>query len=83
MKEVTLEAVVRTDSGKGSARQTRRDGRIPAITYGPDSTPVSCAIDDKFNIRTRMIVNPFILGSFESLITISQSRCKLFRDQHH
>lgn len=47
MKEVTLEAIVRPKSGKGPARQTRREGRIPAITYGPDTTPVSVAINDQ------------------------------------
>jgi large subunit ribosomal protein L25 len=47
MKEITLEAIVRTESGKGSARRTRRDGRIPAITYGPEMDPTSMAIDDR------------------------------------
>lgn len=47
MKEITLEAVVRTESGKGPARQTRRDGHIPAITYGPDTKPIPVAINDR------------------------------------
>ena len=31
---IKLDAVVRTDFGKGSARQARRAGQIPAVIYG-------------------------------------------------
>lgn len=34
MASVTLDAVVRTNFGKGAARQARRDGLIPAVVYG-------------------------------------------------
>ncbi len=47
MKEISLVTTARLKSGKGSARQTRRDGRIPAVTYGPDTTPVSMSVDDR------------------------------------
>lgn len=39
MASVNLDAVVRTDFGKGSARQARRDGQIPAVIYGAGSEP--------------------------------------------
>lgn len=34
MADFRLEAEIRTEFGKGSARRTRRDGRIPAVLYG-------------------------------------------------
>ena len=46
MKEISLETIARPKSGKGSARSTRREGRIPAITYGPETTPISMSVDD-------------------------------------
>ncbi|WP_159717395.1 50S ribosomal protein L25/general stress protein Ctc [Actinomyces marmotae] len=36
---ITLKATVRTGSGKGAARQARRDGRCPAVIYGHGSEP--------------------------------------------
>lgn len=39
MASVNLDAVVRTDFGKGAARQARRDGQIPAVIYGAGSEP--------------------------------------------
>jgi large subunit ribosomal protein L25 len=34
-----LEAELRTDMGRGNARRTRQDGKIPAILYGGDAAP--------------------------------------------
>ena len=39
MKEIQLIAEDRTTEGKGSARQTRMKGLVPAIIYGPDFKP--------------------------------------------
>ncbi|ARD41166.1 50S ribosomal protein L25/general stress protein Ctc [Actinomyces gaoshouyii] len=36
---ITLKATIRTGSGKGAARQARRDGRCPAVVYGHGSEP--------------------------------------------
>jgi len=47
MKEISLTADLRTESGKGPARRTRRDGKIPGIIYGPEVDPLSIAIDEK------------------------------------
>ena len=41
----TLNATVRSSSGKGAARKTRRDGKIPAVLYGPENEPVPVDID--------------------------------------
>jgi len=40
-----LNAVSRTDSGKGQARTLRREGRLPAVLYGPNTDPVMLSID--------------------------------------
>ncbi len=40
-----LSAVTRTDFGKGSARQLRRAGRVPAVAYGHGEDPVHFSVD--------------------------------------
>src|SRR2546427_874743 len=45
--EVTLRAQARSATGKGSARQTRRAGRVPAILYGRGMQPTPLAVDGK------------------------------------
>jgi large subunit ribosomal protein L25 len=47
-REITdLTAEVRTGTGKGAARQARRDGYVPGIIYGDGQEPI--AIKMKFN----------------------------------
>lgn len=45
MAEVRLQAKVRSDSGKGSARRTRASGRVPGVVYGRGMDPVSISVD--------------------------------------
>ncbi|WP_284165059.1 50S ribosomal protein L25/general stress protein Ctc [Frigidibacter sp. SD6-1] len=45
-KITDLIATVRTGTGKGAARQSRRDGNVPGIVYGDGKEPL--AIDMKF-----------------------------------
>lgn len=45
MEVLELNAVSRTDSGKGQARTLRREGRLPAVLYGPNTDPVMLSID--------------------------------------
>ncbi len=40
-----LSAVARTNFGKGSARQLRREGRVPAVAYGHGAEPVHFSVD--------------------------------------
>ncbi|MGD8921718.1 MAG: 50S ribosomal protein L25 [Candidatus Zixiibacteriota bacterium] len=47
MKEVAISATARQNRGKGPARRARRDGRIPAVVYGPEIKPMSLEIDEK------------------------------------
>ena len=43
----TLQAEVRQGGGKGPARQLRMKGLIPAVFYGPGTTPTSIAVNPK------------------------------------
>jgi large subunit ribosomal protein L25 len=45
--EVTLRAEPRSATGKGSARQARMAGRVPAILYGRGIVPTPLAVDSK------------------------------------
>jgi len=45
MEHPVLEATVRQDIGKGAARKSRRNGRIPAILYGRGETSVAIEVD--------------------------------------
>lgn len=40
-----FDAVVRTRTGKGDARRTRRAGKVPAILYGGRADPVGLVLD--------------------------------------
>ena len=40
-----LEAQVRTGTGKGAARQARRDGLVPGIVFGGDVDPLPITLD--------------------------------------
>jgi large subunit ribosomal protein L25 len=44
VSEVRLAAEARTEFGKGAARRTRRDGKIPAVLYGHGSDPKHLAL---------------------------------------
>ncbi|KAA0677387.1 50S ribosomal protein L25/general stress protein Ctc [Roseomonas genomospecies 6] len=42
---VPLSAETRDRAGKGTARQTRRDGRIPAVIYGDKQAPIMISLE--------------------------------------
>lgn len=42
---IALAAEARERAGKGTARQTRRDGRIPAVIYGNKQAPLTISLD--------------------------------------
>jgi large subunit ribosomal protein L25 len=44
---VELKAWARQRSGKGGARQVRRDGRVPGIVYGDKQEPENIALESK------------------------------------
>ena len=46
MADITkLAAEIRERAGKGAARATRREGRVPAVIYGNKFDPVMISID--------------------------------------
>lgn len=47
MEQIDLKAQVRKETGKGSARALRREQRIPAVLYGPQSDSMLLSIDFK------------------------------------
>ena len=48
-----LHATVRAGTGKGAARQARRDGQVPGIVFGGDTDPV--AINIPFNVLLKKL----------------------------
>ncbi|MEP4198411.1 MAG: 50S ribosomal protein L25/general stress protein Ctc [Aliishimia sp.] len=57
-----LEAQVRTGTGKGAARQARRDGMVPGIVYGGGEDPVS------INIPFNKLLQKLKAGRFMSTL---------------
>ena len=47
----TLDAVLRTDEGKGASRRLRRTGKIPAIVYGGGGEAVSISLPENQLVR--------------------------------
>jgi large subunit ribosomal protein L25 len=46
MENFKITSAVRKDSGKGAARRIRAEGRLPAVLYGRNETPVELAIGE-------------------------------------
>ena len=49
--EIVLNVDVREGIGRGGARETRRQGKVPAVLYGGDKAPVAISIDKKTIVR--------------------------------
>ena len=62
----TLTAEPRQRAGKGTARQTRRAGRIPAVIYGNKQTPVMISLD--LNEFSKILKKP---GFFTHLFDVT------------
>ncbi len=70
-QHIELNADARSQVGKGAARATRRQGRIPAVIYGDSKDPVSISLDPKE--LNRELSRP---GFFSTLIDISVDGAK-------
>ena len=46
-----LQAVVRTGTGKGAARQSRREGNVPGIVYGSGKEPMSINLNYNYLLK--------------------------------
>jgi large subunit ribosomal protein L25 len=53
MKQISLTASARQDTGKGAARRVRAKGMIPGIVYGPAITPINISVTEA-DLRTAM-----------------------------
>ncbi|WP_374633073.1 50S ribosomal protein L25/general stress protein Ctc [Ferrovibrio sp.] len=61
MREVTsLAAAARVRAGKGTARKTRLDGRVPGVIYGDKKTP------ELISVESRELMKELHKGSFFS-----------------
>ena len=47
MNSIELQATTRTSTGNGPARALRREGRVPAILYGPADKPYMLSVDTR------------------------------------
>lgn len=47
MEKINLNAQPRKATGNGPARTLRREGRIPAVLYGPKTQPVLLSVDNR------------------------------------
>ena len=54
-----LEALERTGTGKGAARQARREGKVPGIVYGDHKEPVAVAFEFN-NLLTKLRAGRFM-----------------------
>ena len=60
-----LHAEARTGTGKGAARQARRDGFVPGVVYGGDADPI--AINIPFNILFKKLKEGRFLSTLFNL----------------
>ncbi|NQY60399.1 50S ribosomal protein L25/general stress protein Ctc [Cognatishimia sp.] len=60
-----LHAEVRTGTGKGAARQARRDGFVPGVVYGGDADPI--AINIPFNVLFKKLKDGRFLSTLFNL----------------
>lgn len=60
-----LNATVRTGTGKGAARQSRRDGMVPGVVYGGGKDPL--AIDMKFYVLLKRLKEGRFLSTLFNL----------------
>ncbi len=60
-----LNAEVRTGTGKGAARQARRDGMVPGVVYGGEADPL--AIQIPFNVLFKKLKDGRFLSTLFNL----------------
>ena len=60
-----LIAEVRTGTGKGAARQSRREGKVPGVVYGGASEPIS--INFEYNYLLKMLKQGRFLSTLFNL----------------
>ncbi len=73
MDLIKLNANLRTTRGNGPARALRRENKIPAILYGPDTEPIPITVNKselekaiKDNVGSQLLINLVIEGDENS-----------------
>src|SRR5215470_6122397 len=59
-----LKATVRPTAGKGAARTTRREGRVPGVIYGNNKPPLSISVDHA-ELKQRIYAGRFLTTVYE------------------
>src|SRR5262249_13593358 len=59
-----LKATERPRAGKGAARATRREGRVPGVIYGDGKPPITIALDHA-DIRQKIYAGRFLTTIYE------------------
>lgn len=65
LKEIRLDADVRTEFGKGAARRIRRDHKIPAVLYGHGTEPVHLTLPGHETMLALKHANAILTLSFD------------------
>lgn len=89
MADYRLEAETRTEFGKGSARRTRREGRIPAVLYGHGQDVVHLSLPAREfaaalrNGGTNALLTVVLDGKEQLALTKAVQRDPLKRTHEH
>lgn len=65
LKEIRLDAEVRTEFGKGAARRIRRDHKIPAVLYGHGTEPVHLTLPGHESMLALKHANAILTLNFD------------------
>lgn len=71
---LTLPAETRDRAGKGASRALRREGRVPAVVYGGNETPLSIHVEEK-ELRRQLGTGHF----FNSVVEVAVGGGKTVR----
>jgi large subunit ribosomal protein L25 len=69
MIQITIDANVRNQAGKGAARKMRHQGEIPGVLYGPRIDPIALSVNEHdfnriiFKTRGEQVIFTINLGS--------------------
>ncbi len=77
-KQLDLVAEFREDSGKGSSRRLRRDGKVPAIIYGAGREPRALTFDH--NALLRAVENESFFSSILNVQVGKNIRKSILKD---
>jgi large subunit ribosomal protein L25 len=84
METLTLEVEAREGTGKGPARRTRAQGRMPAVFYGRATTTVPLTVDLRdFGRRIANLEGTHLIELRSSVTDVNKRMVLLREVQHH